>query len=976
MRVLPICFGARDVWCKIGTQFAIIPQIEGAACEFCPGRSREGTGTGTCGAHRGRRWGGALDRRPGCKSFRSLVGPPHSHGGGSSRQPFPFTYDPREGRDAKPVLFREGRGPRGPVAAAISNNSDSSSAKKAPKKKKKSRRRTLRACELAPSSSINASPPPPSLATAHHRCFSVDDRRAFVVAVRVACGLLGPVCRWRDSRRFAVEFAVEFGGGERDNMTVGAGISVSDGKLTVLGSRVLTDVHPNIEVVPAGGGGAMASGAFIGVRCDQVGSRRVFPVGKLEGLRFMCLFRYKMWWMTQRMGNCGRDIPFETQFLVVEARDGSHFDNRGEDGSSDQAALYTVFLPILEGDFRAVLQGNERDELEICLESGDPAVTGFEGSHLVFVAAGPDPFEVITNAVKTVEKHLQTFSHRERKKMPDMLNWFGWCTWDAFYTDVTAEGVKQGLESFEKGGVPPRFVIIDDGWQSVGMDLSSKGSYADNSANFANRLTHIKENHKFQKNGQEGSRVDDPALGLCHIITEIKQEHALKYAYVWHAITGYWGGVRPGVDGMEHYESKMAYPVSSPGVQSNEPCDALNSITTNGLGLVNPEKVFSFYNELHSYLASAGIDGVKVDVQNILETLGAGHGGRVKLARKYHQALEASISRNFPDNGIISCMSRNTDGLYSTKRAAVIRASDDFWPRDPASHTIHIASVAYNTIFLGEFMQPDWDMFHSLHPMAEYHGAARAVGGCAIYVSDKPGQHDFNLLKKLVLPDGSILRAKLPGRPTRDCLFTDPARDGKSLLKIWNMNDFSGVVGVFNCQGAGWCKVGKKNLIHDEQPGTTTGVIRANDVDYLPKVAGDDWTGNVILYSHLGGELVYVPRNTSLPVTLKSREYEVFTVVPLKELSSGALFAPIGLIKMFNSGGAIKWLEYETLSGSVILKIRGCGVFGAYSSVRPQRVLVDSEDSEFRYEESSGLVTFTLRVPEEELYQWNIVIDL
>lgn len=758
-------------------------------------------------------------------------------------------------------------------------------------------------------------------------------------------------------------------------MTVGAGISVSDGKLTVLGSSVLTDVHPNIEVTHAAGDG-LASGAFLGVRSDQIGSRRVFPVGKLEGLRFMCVFRFKMWWMTQRMGNCGQDIPFETQFLIVEARDDSHFDNRGEYGSSDQPALYTVFLPILEGDFRAVLQGNERNELEICLESGDPAVTGFEGSHLVFVAAGSDPFEVITNAVKTVEKHLQTFSHRERKKMPDMLNWFGWCTWDAFYTDVTAEGVKQGLESFEKGGVPPRFVIIDDGWQSVGMDPTSKDSKADNTANFANRLTHIKENHKFQKDGQEGSRVDDPALGLCHIITEIKEKHALKYAYVWHAITGYWGGVRPGVDGMEHYESKMAYPVSSPGVESNEPCDALKSITTNGLGLVNPEKVFSFYNELHSYLASAGIDGVKVDVQNILETLGAGHGGRVKLARKYHQALEASISRNFPDNGIISCMSHNTDGLYSTKRAAVIRASDDFWPRDPASHTIHIASVAYNTIFLGEFMQPDWDMFHSLHPMAEYHGAARAVGGCAIYVSDKPGQHDFNLLRKLVLPDGSILRAKLPGRPTRDCLFTDPARDGKSLLKIWNMNDFSGVVGVFNCQGAGWCKIGKKNLIHDEQPGTTTGVIRASDVDYLPKVAGIDWTGNVILYSHLGGEVVYVPRNTSLPVTLKSREYEVFTVAPVKELSSGALFAPIGLIKMFNSGGAIKGLEYETLSGLVHLKIRGCGVFGAYSSVRPQRVLIDSQESEFRYEEPSGLLTFTLRVPEEELYQWNVAIDL
>lgn len=44
--------------------------------------------------------------------------------------------------------------------------------------------------------------------------------------------------------------------------------------------------------------------------------------------------------------------------------------------------------------------------------------------------------------------------------------------------------------------------------------------------------------------------------------------------------------------------------------------------------------------------------------------------------------------------------------------------------------------------------------------------------------SDKPGEHDFEVLKKLVLPDGSVLRAQLPGRPTRDCLFADPARDG------------------------------------------------------------------------------------------------------------------------------------------------------------------------------------------------------
>ncbi|KAK1606136.1 hypothetical protein QYE76_029809 [Lolium multiflorum] len=748
-------------------------------------------------------------------------------------------------------------------------------------------------------------------------------------------------------------------------MTVGAGIAVhEDGSLVALGATVLTEVRDNVLVTPAAGGG-MLDGAFLGVRSAPAGSRSVFPVGKLRDLRFMCTFRFKMWWMTQRMGSSGRDIPVETQFLIVEAADGA---------GDEQSAVYTVFLPILEGSFRAVLQGNEDDELEICLESGDPAVESFEGTHLVYVGAGSDPFEVIANAVKAVERHLQTFSHREKKKMPDMLNWFGWCTWDAFYTDVTAEGVKEGLQSLEKGGVAPKFVIIDDGWQSVSMDPAGKACITDNAANFANRLYNIKENHKFQKNGRKGHREDDPANGLAHIVSEIKGKHELKYVYVWHAITGYWGGVRPSADGMEHYQSKMQYPVSSPGVQKNEPCLFMDNIAANGLGLVNPDKIFSFYNELHSYLASAGIDGVKVDVQNVLEALGAGHGGRVLLARKYQQALEASIARNFRDNDIISCMSHNTDNLYSSKRSAVVRASDDFWPRDPASHTIHIAAVAYNTVFVGEFMQPDWDMFHSVHPMAEYHAAARAVGGCAIYVSDKPGNHDFDLLRKLVLPDGSILRAKLPGRPTRDCLFSDPTRDGKSILKIWNLNAHSGVIGAFNCQGAGWCRAGKKNIIHDLQPGTITGAVRGRDVSRLLEVAGDGWNGDVIVYSHVAGEVTVLPKDAVLPVTLRPREYEVFTVVPLKRLPTGASFAPIGLIGMFNSGGAVTGVS-DGDDGGVEVKVRGAGTVGAYSSARPKSVAVDSEVVDFSYHDGTGLVTFEVGVPERELYSWTVSIE-
>lgn len=766
----------------------------------------------------------------------------------------------------------------------------------------------------------------------------------------------------------------------KKEMTVGAGIAVQeDGTLAALGATVLTEVRDNVLVTPAAGAGVL-DGAFLGVRAAPAASRSVFPVGKLRDLRFMCTFRFKMWWMTQRMGSSGRDVPVETQFMLVEAAGAG----AGDEEPSSAAPVYTVFLPILEGSFRAVLQGNADDELEICLESGDPAVESFEGTHLVFVGAGSDPFEVITNAVKVVERHLQTFSHREKKKMPDMLNWFGWCTWDAFYTSVSKEGVKEGLQSFEKGGTTPKFVIIDDGWQSVSMDPAGTACISGNSANFANRLYHIKENHKFQKNGRKGHREEDPANGLAHIVSEIKEKHELKYVYIWHAITGYWGGVRPGVEGMDHYRSKIQHPVPSPGVRKNESCDALDSITANGLGLVSPDRVLSFYNELHSYLASAGVDGVKVDVQNVLETLGAGHGGRVALARKYQQALEASVARNFgagDKNGVnmISCMSHNTDNLYSSKRSAVVRASDDFWPRDPASHTIHAASVAYNTVFLGEFMQPDWDMFHSVHPMAEYHAAARAVGGCAIYVSDKPGNHDFDLLSKLVLPDGSILRARLPGRPTADCLFSDPARDGKSILKIWNLNEHTGVIGAFNCQGAGWCRDGKRNLIHDALPGTVTGAIRASDVSRLADVAGadddDGWDGDVVVYSHKAGEVTVLRRGAALPVTLRPREHEVFAVAPLRRLPDigGVSFAPIGLLRMFNAGGAVTGLRYD--AGAVEIRVRGAGTVGAYASTKPKRVAVDTSPVGFAYDDGSGLVTFEVATPEKELYSWAVTVE-
>ena len=83
----------------------------------------------------------------------------------------------------------------------------------------------------------------------------------------------------------------------------------------------------------------------------------------------MCLFRFKLWWMTQRMGTSGRDVPLETQFIIIEVPAAAGNDTADGDGSGEP--VYVVMLPLLEGQFRTVLQGNDQDELQICIESGN-----------------------------------------------------------------------------------------------------------------------------------------------------------------------------------------------------------------------------------------------------------------------------------------------------------------------------------------------------------------------------------------------------------------------------------------------------------------------------------------------------------------------------------------------------------------------------------------------------------------------------
>lgn len=69
--------------------------------------------------------------------------------------------------------------------------------------------------------------------------------------------------------------------------------------------------------------------------------------------------------MIPQVGKLCSEIPMETQMLLLEATGKSVHEN-----SSSENTRYILLLPVLDGHFRATLQGSPSNELQFCVESG------------------------------------------------------------------------------------------------------------------------------------------------------------------------------------------------------------------------------------------------------------------------------------------------------------------------------------------------------------------------------------------------------------------------------------------------------------------------------------------------------------------------------------------------------------------------------------------------------------------------------
>lgn len=376
------------------------------------------------------------------------------------------------------------------------------------------------------------------------------------------------------------------------------------------------------------------------------------------------------------------------------------------------------------------------------------AMTAFQGGQSgldepVFVLTED---ESILGAVEKAFAYLaeeKGVRRRRERRLPEMFRYLGWCSWDAFYTDISEEKVREKARELYDKNVPVRWMLMDDGWLSV-----KDGRLYD----------FIPEKEKFPK-------------GFAGMIRDIKQEGDISWFGVWHALGGYWGGVLPDSPLAER-EREHLYPAVS------------------GKLLPSPEKErgFGFYGDWYAYLRGEGIDFVKVDGQSAVKNYFENSVPLCRAARGLHQALEGGAS--CLDGAIINCMGMAMENMLARPASALSRSSDDFVPSKENGFGEHLIQNAYNALYQGQLYHCDWDMFWTRHEDAVKHGLLRAVSGGPVYISDKIGETDAGALKPLTYLDGRLLMMDRPAWPAEDCVFTDPTREG--VLKLTNTAPWGG----------------------------------------------------------------------------------------------------------------------------------------------------------------------------------------
>lgn len=418
-------------------------------------------------------------------------------------------------------------------------------------------------------------------------------------------------------------------------------------------------------------------------------------------------------------------------------------------------AAHLFLFPQVSDSFRADFSG-QNGALALRLNPGLEGTACLEGYALALGVAD-DPFRAIsqTYAACAHAGSMVTPCRSGRSELPG-LDELGWCSWDAFYHDVSAHGVEDKLRELQDKQVPVGWILIDDGWSET-------------------RSERLVSFHEDREKFPEGLRA---------VAQAAHERYGVQRVGVWHAFTGYWKGV------------------DSEGEIARTMPEAL-SATRSGYLLpgFSMGQAFAFYDAWHSYLQAQGIDFVKVDNQSSLIHF-TRHNAPLRAVRDTHDALEKSVRLHFA-SPMINCMGMGSETVTSRRYSLIARSSDDFVPQVAGSFVKHIMQNGYNAVFQDGLTVCDFDMWWTMHPDAVAHGVLRAISGGPVYISDPVGKTDPAQLLPLLDDDGHVIRCDHAARPAPSCLYE-------------NVPEQSGVLRLTNCLGDG-CVTALFNLTEQDR---------------------------------------------------------------------------------------------------------------------------------------------------------------
>lgn len=416
---------------------------------------------------------------------------------------------------------------------------------------------------------------------------------------------------------------------------------------------------------------------------------------------------------------------------------------------------YRFFTTVCDREFVSTLRGFE-DGFDIyvwnnCLPNTVDTVALVWGQ-------GSDPyglpFDVNREAFSLLGKEPVM---RTDKEYPQIFEYLGWCSWDAFHMDVTHADLIEKAREFKDKNIPVRWFILDDMWGDVPNN-------------------NIPTMQSRELNSFEAAPDRFPK-GLKGIVKELKDDYRLKVG-LWHPATGYWHGINPNSSLAKEYAGYLFWSTKKQLIPRYE-----------------REIIEEYYDRQHGFYHDCGIDFMKVDYQSHFrwyEKLAMPIG---KAADNFHNAVEKANNKYF-GGALINCMGMATENFWNRK-SAVCRFSGDFCPENRKWFSGHILQCAYNSLIQGSVYYGDWDMWWTEDTQSTKNAVIKAMSGGPVYVSDELGRSKKDVIMPAVLNDGRIIRLKNPAMPSPDCLFEDARESGKA-FKLFNRHGKSGILAVFN----------------------------------------------------------------------------------------------------------------------------------------------------------------------------------